>query len=89
MYSILSSLRLPLLGAALLSVSLLGACASYEHRTLTPEEVVLQQDQEDCIKRATSMTYPTTTTNPFGEGYFEMCMLEKGHTPEQISTLWY
>lgn len=88
MLSLHSFIRRSVLGMALLTVTLLCACAPHQ-RTLTPEEMMLQQDQEDCIKQATSMIYPTTTTTPFGSGYFEMCMLVKGHTPEQIKALWY
>ncbi len=72
---------------ALLTAAALCACAPHQ-RTLTPEEMLLQQDQEDCIKQTTSMIYPTTTSS-FGSGYFEMCMLVKGYTPEQIKALWY
>lgn len=89
MISIHPFIRRSVLGMALLTAGLLCACAPHQQQPLTPEETTLRQDQKDCINQATSMIYPTTTTNPFGEGYFEMCMLVKGHSQEQIRALWY
>lgn len=84
-----SAIRMPAaLAAAVLFSALLGACVP--QKPLTPEQQATQQDQQECSAQATSMTDPPySSSNPYWGSYFEMCMMQRGYTWEQLRKLWY
>lgn len=76
------------LGGAALFSALLAACAP--QKPLTFEQQAVQDDKQECSAQATSITNPPySSDNPNWASYFEMCMMQRGYTWEQLRKMWY
>lgn len=83
-------MRICKLFAVIFLISILAACALQPPRPLTFEEQQMYMAKQQCEQAATSMnpSWPSSS-NPYWDSYFVMCMHQFGISDKALSRLWY